>query len=179
MRALIADHDPARFKGIADGCIARGHLVERATQGAAGGVHPRVHGAQRDAERARDRGAAHALDLEHHEHRALLGLEARQQALAPLAIPAHGEVPEPHALERAPGDRLVLGPGGEPSLAQLQAQALPAKRLGGEGDEQAGEREQRQPHAGGQLGQRQGRSHDREPETRAHVVGHQGSRRVA
>ena len=35
MRALIADHDPARFKGIADGCIARGHLVERATQGAA------------------------------------------------------------------------------------------------------------------------------------------------
>ena len=35
MRALIADHDPARFKGIADACIARGHLVERATQGAA------------------------------------------------------------------------------------------------------------------------------------------------
>ncbi len=35
MRALIADHDPARFKAIADACIARGHLVERATQGAA------------------------------------------------------------------------------------------------------------------------------------------------
>ncbi len=35
MRALIADHDPIRFKGIADACIARGHLVERATHGAA------------------------------------------------------------------------------------------------------------------------------------------------
>lgn len=35
MRVLIADHETSRAKGLAEACLARGHLVERAAHGAA------------------------------------------------------------------------------------------------------------------------------------------------
>ncbi len=35
MRVLIADHDRGRGKALAEACLARGHVVERAAQGAA------------------------------------------------------------------------------------------------------------------------------------------------
>ena len=35
MRVLIADHDAMRSKTLNEACLARGHVVERATQGAA------------------------------------------------------------------------------------------------------------------------------------------------
>src|SRR5262245_20898481 len=35
MRVLIADHDAARSKGLAEACLSRGHVVDRASHGAA------------------------------------------------------------------------------------------------------------------------------------------------